>query len=98
VVFGGAWRRGVEKLVLSEEPKSATTAAVAHYPMFSRFDPVELAGSAPGVAAVPSTEFQIPILPVGRSLVVNIISTWYECPRKLVVDPSVSLFGNSLWG
>lgn len=62
------------KLPPSTASFKAPDAAASQYPMFSRFDPVELAG---GVTKVESTEFHIPILPTGRVLVLNIISTWY---------------------
>ena len=50
--------------------------------MFSKFDPVELTSttnpSKMVVTSVPSTEFQIPVLPSGSELTINIMSNWYS--------------------
>ena len=57
-------------------PTDTSESAGPAYPMFSRFDPVELA-SGTGVVPVVSTEFQIPTLPSGSMLIINVLSTWY---------------------
>jgi hypothetical protein len=50
------------------------------------------------VDSLPSTDFQIPVLPCGRELVVNIISTWCGPQRSAAASVRRRVRARALFG